>query len=99
MEALVLQGFNALLLVVTNVFNMVFFWLPVDPLAEYLDSVSLAQAAPQALRWLNWFVDVRLFAGVFSAFVTVMLAFAVFKVFMAVIRIIRDAVEAVPVIE
>lgn len=99
MEEAVLQAFNLLLSVAVNVFNFLFFWLPVDPLAEYLDSVELASVAPQALRWLNWFVDVELFAGVLFMFISIMLLFAAWRALVLVWGFVRDAVESVPVVE
>ena len=96
--AMVLQGWNFLLTLVGSVFNLVFFWLPNDPLADYLSSVETQAAMSQGVRWLNWFCDVSLFAGVLSAFVGVLLLFAVFKIVMWVVKFVFAAVDAVPLV-
>ena len=98
MDTLFLQGWNFLLGVVGTVFNIVFFWLPNDPLTEYLNDASVQAASAQGVSWLNWFVDVQMFAGVLSAFVTVLLLFAVFKVVSYIVKFIMSALDAVPFI-
>lgn len=98
MEAMVLQGWNAILQIVGAVFNVVFFWLPNDPISEYLNDVSVQAASAQGVRWLNWFVDVEMAASLLSVFVSVLLLFAVFKVVWFVVNLILGALEAVPIV-
>lgn len=96
MEELILQGWNLILQVVGTVFNLVFFWLPTDPLSIYLNDVSVQSASAQGVRWLNWFVDVQLFSAVLGAFVSVLLLFAAFKVLSYIVNFIMSALDAVP---
>lgn len=96
METLVLQGLNALVQVVGSVFNVMFFWLPSDPVTEYLNDVSVQAASAQGVAWLNWFVDVRMASSIFAAFVTVLLLFAAFKVVAYIVKFVMSALDAVP---
>lgn len=95
MESFLLAAANTLIGFVATVFNIFFFWLPVDPLADYLDSGSVQSAAGQGLSWLNWFVDVGTFAAVLSTFVTILLLFAAYKVLKLVFDLIVQLVQAV----
>lgn len=96
--AVVLSGWNLVLQAIGFVFNLVFFWLPRDPLSDYLDSLAVQSAASQGISWLNWFVDVDMYAGVLSAFVAILLLFAVFKVVSYIVKFILAAFDAVPFI-
>lgn len=94
MEELVLSAWDTILSLLGTVFNVLFFWLPDDPLSAYLDSASVQAANAQAVRWLNWFVDVNLAANVFAMFISVLLLFAVFKLMVAVIDFAMKAIDA-----
>lgn len=100
MEELILQGLNILVALISQVFDIIFFWLPDDPLTNLLENWDVVSAAnAQAIRWLNWFVDVPFAATVFAGFVWVFLAFAVWKIIKVIINATFKAVEAVPVVE
>ena len=96
MDVVVLQGWNMILQAVGFVFNLVFFWLPNDPVAEYLNDASVQAASAQGVAWLNWFVDVQMAASLLSVFVSVLLLFAVFKVVSYIVKFIMAALDAVP---
>lgn len=95
-----MQGVDVLLTGVDLVFDLLFFWLPVDPVRQFVDNWDVVSAAnAQAIRWLNWFVDVPFYSTVFAAFVAVFLAFAAWKVIMVIVDATFKAVEAVPLVE
>ena len=46
-----------------QLFNMLFFWLPDDPLSGFFSDLSFTvSSANLGLHWLNWFVDVNFIA-------------------------------------
>ena len=98
MQELLLGIWGTILGAVGFLFNVMFFWLPNDPVTEFLNDVSVQSASSQGVAWLNWFVDVSLYANVFAAFVAVMLAFAIFKVLTAILNFIFKALGATPFI-
>lgn len=100
MDVLFMKGLQLLLGVVQTVFDVLFFWLPVDPLRPLIQDWDLVSAANvQAIKWLNWFVDVGFFSTVFGLFVGVFLAFAAWKVIMVIVDWVYRGVESVPLVE
>ena len=97
MEEVFLTFVKMVLGVVDTVFDVLFFWLPSDPItSQVVNWDVVASANAQAVRWLNWFVDVQFYAEVFSLFIAVFLAFAAWKVIMVIVDITFKGIEAVP---
>lgn len=100
MDTVLYSFFNLVLGIVDGVFDVLFFWLPDDPITSQLQNWDVISAANvQAVRWLNWFVDVQFYSEVFGLFVAVFLAFATWKVVKVVMSLVFKAVESVPVVE
>ena len=66
----------------TNVFGFLFFWLPDDFFADGISALHASlHVYSLALSWLNWFVDIAYFAGVFALAVTATLIWTAWKIF------------------
>ena len=97
METIALTAVSLFLDVVSVVFNLLFFWLPVDPATAAIQDLEFTVGSmQQAIRWLNWFVDVPYAATVLGGFVAVFLLFAAWKIVKVVFGFVHKAVEAVP---
>lgn len=54
---------DVLVSALTQLFELLFFWLPDDPLAGYLSDLSFTVSSlGTGLHWLNWLIDVNFFA-------------------------------------
>ena len=94
METIFYNFLNALIGIITAIFNLLFSWLPSDPLKAVIDNWDVvSSSSATAIRWLNWFVDIPFASTVLSGFVSVFLLFAAWTVILMIVDFIYKGVE------